>query len=242
MTYFSKFPLFPFLQDDNTVSTIANIFVKGVPANEYKNISTLLLPYQIIEGETPELVSTKFYDTPLYHWVILYFNNITDPRFEWPLTTLDLEEMIYEKYDYEVKVIYATDYSKGDILQVAEGTDNAGKKFIVNDINQQNNTIFIRTLSGIVFLDEIESFNNLTKNTTNKGIQQVILPFNRIKHYVDPETNIVVDETFSGRQIVTVYEYENSINEQKRQIKILDNQYITQFISEFDKIVREQNA
>lgn len=238
MQYFSNFPLTPILSDKNTVSFMQDIFIKGNPLSDYKKIASYLVPYQILEGETPEIVSKKFYNSTQYHWVVLYFNNITDPRFDWPLSDYDLQKMIYENYDYEIKVIYSQDYSEGDILQVSAGTDNSGKQFIVKSKNGAENLIYIRSLSGIVYLDDTESFDNITKNTTNKGIQTVILPDTVINHYIDPTTSLVVDSTVVGAQPVTVFDYETQKNEKKRQILLLESDKLPAFVNEFYNIIR----
>ena len=50
------------------------------------------------EGETPERLADKFYGDSNYHWVILHVNEIIDPRFDWPLTTYQLEQYVGSKY------------------------------------------------------------------------------------------------------------------------------------------------
>ena len=46
MTYFSKFPSVPVLTSENKIIFFTDIFIKGKPISEYKNISLFLLPYQ----------------------------------------------------------------------------------------------------------------------------------------------------------------------------------------------------
>lgn len=51
-------------------------------------------------------------------------------------------------------------------------------------------------------------------------------------HYIE------VNSTAVGAQSVSNYEYERRLQDQKRQIKILDPQYLQTFVNEFKKLVR----
>jgi len=40
--------------------------------------------YTIKTGETPDIVATKLYGDPSWYWLIMLFNNLTDPFTDWP--------------------------------------------------------------------------------------------------------------------------------------------------------------
>jgi hypothetical protein len=48
--------------------------------------------YVLEDGENPEMVSYGAYETTSFWWVILLFNEITDPFFGWLLTFTQLEK------------------------------------------------------------------------------------------------------------------------------------------------------
>ena len=50
---------------------------------------------------------------------------------------------------------------------------------------------------------------------------------------------IEVNSTTSGAQSVSNIEYERRLQDEKRQIKLLDNRYLTTFIEEFTRLIRE---
>lgn len=54
--------------------------------------------YDIKDGETPEILSEKFYGSPNYHWVILIANQRYDYISDWPLSTHNLEEHVLLTY------------------------------------------------------------------------------------------------------------------------------------------------
>ena len=59
---------------------------------------TLYEYYDIRDGDTPEIISEKFYGTPLYHWMIMLANQKYDYIEDYPLATRDLESVIDQKY------------------------------------------------------------------------------------------------------------------------------------------------
>ncbi|NCP97763.1 hypothetical protein GW796_05920 [archaeon] len=90
-------------------TTIKNMFIKYQLDDKYKNDINLINRYEILEGELPDMVSYKNFNTVDFWWLILVFNNITDPLSEWPLsqeqlnTLSDLyfeEEGLYSRNTY----------------------------------------------------------------------------------------------------------------------------------------------
>jgi hypothetical protein len=55
-------------------------------------------PYVIQEGERPDNVSQKLYDSPYYDWIILLLNDIYNIYDEWPRDRETLKNYIIEKY------------------------------------------------------------------------------------------------------------------------------------------------
>lgn len=54
--------------------------------------------YTIIDGETPEIISQKFYNSPKWYWTILLLNNIIDVNSQWPLPAAQLDSYIELSY------------------------------------------------------------------------------------------------------------------------------------------------
>lgn len=79
--YFKNIPttLYPF----NKGGQDEFILVKDISVNvrfikEIVSNITLYDEYDMLDGETPEIVSEKFYDSPNYHWVIMLLNDRYD--------------------------------------------------------------------------------------------------------------------------------------------------------------------
>ena len=81
--YFEKFPTtFYTLDDQKTVQIVRNIFLRLNINENIKNNLSLYDEYDVLDGETPEIVADKFYKNSQYHWLILHMNDILDPRFD----------------------------------------------------------------------------------------------------------------------------------------------------------------
>ena len=100
--YFSKFPLVDYIfEDRNRVlrSKLAtNILRKVGFSSLSKKDKGEFITYRVKDSETPEIIADKLYDDPEYHWIVLLFNDIIHPYFDWPMGNLELDEYIEKKY------------------------------------------------------------------------------------------------------------------------------------------------
>lgn len=109
--YFKDFP--QFLYDFNHGNgVIKTTVVKDITRNiRFKkellaNIS-VFDEYDIIDGETPEIISEKFYGTPEYHWVVMLANDKYDWSTDFPLRENVLQKHIADTYN---PVLHSTDW------------------------------------------------------------------------------------------------------------------------------------
>ena len=100
--YFKAFPIINYsLDGGRTTFPMTDIFRRVLAIDNNLQTSLIYDDYDIIDGETPEIVADKFYNESYYHWVILIVNNIIDPRFDWPMRNAELRTFIKRKYDIE---------------------------------------------------------------------------------------------------------------------------------------------
>jgi hypothetical protein len=97
--FFSEYPKISYSLDDfESRQVVVDIFKRVVLSKEYLENSLYFEEYEVLHGETPEEVSYRFYGTSKLHWTILMFNNIVDPRFEWPVSEESLYKIVEKKY------------------------------------------------------------------------------------------------------------------------------------------------
>jgi hypothetical protein len=228
--YFKSFPYTYYSLDNaSTVQVITNITNRVSLSDEVKNNLSLYDEYDIKDGETPELVADKFYGNPELHWLVLHYNEIIDPRFDWPLDTNNLSRYISGKYNnpngvhhYEDanlaitngNVIINANVSYLDVGNVVINLSGSGTGYVTSKINSSN--IFVTVTSGgFVTGDNITNVSNTTSNST-----------------------ITATNTITGTP-VTNYVYEDTVNESKRRIKILKASYVDAVVNDFKKKLGE---
>jgi hypothetical protein len=183
MSYFSRFPLLRYTSN-NTV-TIASDVLKRVAVNQKTKENLVLFDeYDIQEGESPETVSFKFYETVDYHWVVLIVNDILDPRYGWPLKSDELYEYTAAKY--------------------GEGNVNAIHHYTISETND-------------IVVDPTQEIIVKTQSNGNV-ITSIEFPY---------------ADAFA----VTNIAHETNVNESKRRIRILKAEYLSAFVTEFERLV-----
>jgi hypothetical protein len=201
--------------------------------------SSFLMPYTITENETPEMVSYNFYGTPLYHWVILLINEIVDPREEWPIN----ERQMLKKIALQYSVLVTGTVSTIKDSDIVTGTEtNFLDELKVGDFLYKNsNTEHLGRIDAVISNTSLR----LTKSSdiTYQGVMKKC-DFNQVYEYREIEYGYVVDfdaQLIALEQIypVTIYEYENEKNEEKRFIRVLDPNFITEFVTEFNRAYTE---
>jgi hypothetical protein len=72
--------------------------------------------YDVIDGETPEIVAEKIYGNAEYHWIVMLANERYDYRKDWVLSIPRLEEYIQDKYGNDADAIHHYEDAKGNIV------------------------------------------------------------------------------------------------------------------------------
>lgn len=233
MTFFSYFPN-TVISKDNSPILIQDFLQRVSITSAFRDNVVLMDDYFIEDGESPEMVSYKVYETPLYHWIIFLVNDITDPREEWPMTDRMVSEYVFMNYDFVISVPNASLYDVDDVV-----TSNSGGNFLVTSTNNTTNKVSLRSQKGTTYITNSSILTNVTSDTTNLTVTSVIDPTEGVHHYFDTELNYIVDNDITNPNIIAVtnYEYEVNRNDAKRTIKILNERFISEIEKEFrDKI------
>lgn len=224
--YFENFPLtyYSCYDDLSNVKIVTNITTRVKISNEAKNKLALYDEYDIRDGETPEIVADRFYNNPQLHWIVLHVNDIIDPRFEWPLSVNNLYKYCQGKYSNVNGVHHYAD-NTGDVttgnvilLSSSQFGSMSCSDVIVNETGSigvitskiDSSNVFILATSGGFTAGEVVSLkSNTSVNAT-----------------------ITSTTTLSGTAVTNFY-YEDTLNEQKRRIKVLKPVYVNSVINDF---------
>ena len=174
--YFKNFPKIEYSATGkaNDEKLVTHLLKRVAIKTGVKEEMLLLDDYSIRSGDTPEIIAGKHFGSPLYHWVILITNQITDRYFDWPMTEPQFELYLKDKYGSQV--------------------DSAHHY-------------------------EIQQTSGPATSTDDSHL-------------------IIVNSTTTGALIITNRENEVREKNKKRRIKLLDAQYLNEFVEEFKKIMR----
>jgi hypothetical protein len=230
--YFKSFPYTLYSLDNvTTVQVVTNITNRVTLSDGVKTNLSLYDEYDIKDGETPELVADKFYGNPELHWLVLHYNDILDPRFDWPLDTNNLNRYIAGKYNDVNAVHHYEDangnYTNGNVYLLSS---NAFTNFSVNDVLTNNTNI------GIGYITSKISTSNVIVTVTSGGFKtgdQILKSSNTAV-----SANITSTAVITGTP-VTNFTLEDENNEVKRRIKILKTSYVDAVVSDFKKKLGE---
>jgi hypothetical protein len=117
--------------------------------------------YDVVAGETPEIVAEKVYGNAQYHWIIMLVNERYDYLGDWPLTQTALDQYVIDKYGSSVNSIKHYEDGKGMIVPssypLAVPITNANYEEKVNESKRRIKIISRELLTRILkdFKDEI---------------------------------------------------------------------------------------
>lgn len=178
MTYFRNFPITTYkLGTFNKVTK--DILIRSKAVDRLKNNIDFYQTYTVKDSERPEHVANKFYNNPELHWVILLFNEIHDPYYEWPLSQNELTDYCKKIYG-ETEMYFVRHYEREGLI--------VGQ---YREFNKDNPT----------------------------------------ESWIPPENPGPQDPSIYP---VSFIEWEERINDSKREIKILRPELLSDFISEFE--------
>ena len=199
--FFSYFPQTYYTLDDNpnALDVITNINFRFVFDAAFKSNTAAYYEYIIQDGDTPEILAYKLYGSSERHWIILLYNDIIDPLFDWPLQQSVLNNFIENKYG---SLSWAQSNVK-NYQKVTTRTDNYSGTVQTDIVNVDANT----------YANVIISTNSYTLGDGN---------------------SITVD---ISKQTQSYYDYEVDLNDSKKTIKILKEEFVLPAEQEFKNII-----
>lgn len=213
MYFFQSLPLITYyFQNGPNVYPIQirNFFEKVALLESLRNDATVYYDYSVQDGETAEIIASKYYSDPGLHWLVILANKILDPQFDWPLE--------YEAFVEYLDAKYAYLNTQGLNISGADLAREATQAY-------QLITTSTDSFSGDVTVNTYEIDANTYNNTPQTTTVFINMP--------DGSECTVVTTT----NILSCYDYEVDLNEAKRNIKLIDSNYLNQILAEFSTLV-----
>ena len=92
-SYFSTFPKVLYFDRVATNLTLRAAFI-----DRLKQLSSVYYPYEVRDGDTADVIASKYYGDSSFDWLVYMANDIIDPYTQWPKTYAQFEDYIVKKY------------------------------------------------------------------------------------------------------------------------------------------------
>jgi hypothetical protein len=214
--YFNFFPKTSYYKskDSTSLDIVTNITSRFNFDDRLKQNASTYYKYKIKDGDTPEILASKIYGSPEKHWIILAMNNIVDPLYEWPLGQRTIGKFIEAKYSSSS---YANTAYTG-VTGLEWATNNTQAYYKVEKRTD--------TSTGLYREDRIRLDANTYANVVISDTNYTLEDGTPLRIVVSKETK-------------TYYEYENELNENKRNITILKPEFVIDIEAEFKNVMKD---
>ena len=212
--YFNYFPK-TFYSNDNAstgLDSVTNIIARFGFEQSLKNNSSAFYKYQIQESDTPEIIAHKYYGSAEKHWIVLLFNDIIDPQFDWPL-----------KYDVLIDFVDAKYTANG----AANTTVQSGLAWAMstNNVQAYYKIVTKTDIDNVTLIEKIQVDANTYANVATSSTTITL------------QSGDVITQTIT-REKKTYYDYEMEENEAKREITLIKNDFVKEIEKEFKKVIK----
>ena len=107
--YFKKVPNFEYVSrlPDANISDyipVKNLFKKGALREDIFQDLAFFTKYQIQGDDRPDNVAFKVYNDSGLDWLVLAANNVVNVKTEWPMTQLEYDQYLLDKYGTYEKI------------------------------------------------------------------------------------------------------------------------------------------
>ena len=102
--YFSQLPDFEYVSrlPDSRISdyiTVKNIFIRGKLREDIFQNASVFTKYKVKGNDRPDNVAFEVYGDANLDWLVLTCNNILNVYEEWPMSQINFENYLLEKYE-----------------------------------------------------------------------------------------------------------------------------------------------
>lgn len=221
MKYFESFPGTLYTFDKNTINqqVVTDILARSTFLREIANNTSVAYEYNVKETDTAAIIAHKVYGDAYRSWIVLLFNQIINPYYDFPLRSVALDSYIENKYSQTINQALTTihHYEKEVTKEAMYNgllIDKTTETFIIGEfeVDYSDNSITPATLPGTADTSLVVSTETIAYPNYNLKITTV-------------------------NRAVSNYTYEVNENEKKRQIKLLDEKFVQRVEDEFRSLM-----
>ena len=214
--FFNYYPKTLYISNNSStgIDTVTNIIARFGFEKSLRENSSAFYKYTIKDSDTPEIIAAKFYDNVERHWIVLLFNDIIDPQYDWPLQSDTLIDYVNTKYS---TVEYAN-------------TANT----LVTGLSWAQNISHVQAYYKIITRTSADGTDIVEKITVDANTYANIAATS-ISYTLNNASSITQTVSKTSQ---TYYDYELELNEAKREINLLKSEFVTEVEKEFKRVIR----
>lgn len=231
MNFFESFPLTYYTLDNKkTVQIIRDITRRVSIVPKSMDNLTMFEEVDVDDGSPPWIIADIYYNDPELYWVILIVNEITDPRFQWPMSYKSMVQYVEGKYSNRDGHHHYEDSNENVINgRLYLRTHHSLVNISIGDVLKNNNGEGIATVT-----EKLKNPDRLRIITSHGGFMHLDSVSVVGK---DISFQLIETEPEPGCFPVTNYLHESRLNDARRRIKVLKPIYLDRFINDFRTIL-----
>ena len=261
--YFGAFPIveYTLTKDSMDAKTVVDITKRVGIRSDFSDYVSSYYKHIVSDSRPPEQYARSAYGSTLDHWILLHVNGVVDPYFDWVLDGNKFNDYIQKRYPNEVLIYDISTLSPdGSIFIIGETITGSVSTAtaIVKDYNPD--------LGQIVYENSLDPDWDLTDVITGStsgvsaDVDSTVKEFAAPRFYEVVRDNgdgsvdrLVVDKGFNDVEraklpggisswaapiAIDNVTYEDRLNEEKREINLLNTNLVETFEEDFKKKIR----
>lgn len=215
MLYFDTLPKIVTRDQNGNRILMTNIMSRATILDDLKNNSVVFYKYNVQEDDTPETVAHKYYGDPYKYWIVMYSNQLMDPLWDWPMNYQTFIDYLTAKYQAEFELAFnAQTTTANNAYEYVQSTVYRYEK-ITTTTDLYSNQVTVKKNSV-----DYDDYYALAETTTTYDIPG------------GTQATVQI-----SKNIVYIYDYENDLNESRREIKLLNQAFAGDMEEQFKTLM-----
>jgi len=229
MLYFDTLPKVLNKDQNGNYILLTNLLARARILEDLQDNAIVFYKYNIQEGDTPETVAHKYYGDPYKYWIVMYSNQLMDPLWDWPMNYQTFTDYLIAKYQAEfIRLYNSTNYPV--TIESLNLTEDELNKLVYAYVQS---TVY--RYEKITTTTDLESdLVTVTKNSIDFD-DYYALAESTTTYDIPGGTQVTVA---ISKNIVYIYDYENDLNESRREIKLLNQAFAGDMEEQFKILMR----
>tara|TARA_A100001388_G_scaffold205435_1_gene156256 strand:+ start:2222 stop:2947 length:726 start_codon:yes stop_codon:yes gene_type:complete len=237
--YFKHYPTIDFdVKNDGELIEAKDIFRNIRVRDNSDEAITGYEYYYVNDQDRPDVLATKLYGDATLYWLFWMVNDQFATYNDWPKSQSILERFIARKYSGKALV----SNQQSDIVSSSDSKFLQGEKVVgstssafgyVTKIDPTNKQLILNDVEGVFQVNETVTGSQSSKSFTLSSVRNFS---DSPHHYINSDGNKTTSETTT---MVTNSEYEQTLNDSKRNIRYIKTDFVPQLLREFKSMIRE---